>query len=209
MRNICKLPPLQELSLYKKTFDATYYNLSKDLRKLLKQRLLQEQGFLCCYCMQRISARSMRVEHWWSQEHYPALQLDYGNLLAACQGHIGKGGDAQTICDVHKKNKKLKYNPAAHDVESTIKYSRDGTIFSEDDKDFSEELKDVLNLNCGMLLNNRKAVYQECTNDLKKWTPHELQNKIAALKDAEKLTEYLGVKLYILQKLLQRLEKSN
>ena len=33
----------------------------------LKESLLKEQGYLCAYCMSRISEDTMKVEHWHPQ----------------------------------------------------------------------------------------------------------------------------------------------
>jgi len=60
-----------------------------------------------------------------------------------------------------------------------------------------------------MLMNNRAAVYKALIESIKKWTPATLRNKIAYLENADRLSEYLGLTLYILKKWLQRLEKSN
>ena len=209
MRTIRKKPPHQDFIQYRKGDDASFANLPSHLKQTLKDRLLQEQGYLCCYCMQRISSESMRMEHFRCQARYPEQQLDYENLLAACPGTIGQGPHAAEICDVRKKDQDIKYNPAADDVERLLHYKRDGTIFSEVDKQFSQELDDVLNLNCGMLMNNRAAVYKALIESIKKWTPATLRNKIAYLENADRLSEYLGLTLYILKKWLQRLEKCN
>jgi len=55
----------------------------------LRQALGEEQGFICCYCMQRIKLETMHIEHWKPRSLYPALSLDYKNLLAVCAGNAG------------------------------------------------------------------------------------------------------------------------
>jgi len=84
MRTIRKKPPHQDFIQYRKGDDASFANLPSHLKQTLKDRLLQEQGYLCCYCMQRISSESMRMEHFRCQARYPEQQLDYENLLAVC-----------------------------------------------------------------------------------------------------------------------------
>jgi uncharacterized protein (TIGR02646 family) len=61
----------------------------------LRESLLTEQGYICCYCMQRIDDSNMKIEHWKSQDDYPELQLDYNNLLGACKGGQGSPKHSQ------------------------------------------------------------------------------------------------------------------
>lgn len=37
-------------------------------RKRLKEELLKEQGYLCCYCMARIQPETSHIEHFWPKE---------------------------------------------------------------------------------------------------------------------------------------------
>jgi hypothetical protein len=110
----------------------------------------------------------MKVEHWRSQSGYPAEQLNYGNLLAACMGNEGQAGRAQH-CDTRKGNSDLSRNPAnpMHHVEDLIRFEPDRRIFS-DDNAFDREINDVLNLNEKFLKNNRKATLDGFRDALKK-----------------------------------------
>ena len=47
----------------------------------LKEALLNEQGYICCYCMNGIKEDNMKVEHYKPRSIYPALKMDYTNLL--------------------------------------------------------------------------------------------------------------------------------
>jgi uncharacterized protein (TIGR02646 family) len=160
MRTIQKREEPPELQQYRHLPDAGYDGPSFTQVKLsVRKQLLSEQGSLCAYCMQRISAETMKVEHWRSQKHYPEKQLDYTNLLAVCRGNEGHRPANQT-CDTRKGDRDLKYNPAdpSHRIESRLRYLRNGRIESNE-ADFDQELKDVLNLNHSRLVQNRKAVY--------------------------------------------------
>lgn len=87
---------------------ADYDNYSE--KDELRVSLLTEQGHICCYCMQRISDSRMKIEHWKSQDDYPELQLDYNNLLGACQGGEGSPKHLQH-CDTRKGNTEITINP--------------------------------------------------------------------------------------------------
>ncbi|QSV71285.1 MAG: TIGR02646 family protein [Aphanizomenon flos-aquae KM1D3_PB] len=71
---------------YRPNYDG--YRPKKPLT--LKKALLTEQGYICCYCMRRISEDNMEIEHWQPQSKYPELQINYKNLLASCSGNRGK-----------------------------------------------------------------------------------------------------------------------
>jgi len=123
----------------------------------IRSKLLNEQGYTCAYCMQRISIGEMKVEHWAPQDRHPNLQLTYQNLLGCCKGNEGHRINAQT-CDTRKANSTLRYSPAnANDrINGRIKYSGDGTIKSSE-ADFDLDLNRVLNLNYTRLKSNRNA----------------------------------------------------
>lgn len=127
----------------------------------LRAALASEQLGLCCYCMSRIVPRAdaMKVEHWRCQDHYPAEQLSYRNLLGACLGGQGQPEHLQH-CDTRKGNQELAWNPAEplHRIETRVRYEPEGKIAS-DDPAFDHQLNAVLNLNHELLRNNRKAVF--------------------------------------------------
>lgn len=178
----------------------------------IRLALLDEQGYLCAYCMQRISTDTMKIEHWHSQSKYPDEQLDYKNMLACCKGGEGNISEHQ-YCDTAKGNKSLKYNPSnpQHHVLLKIKYKlKDGEICSEND-DFNEQLNDVLNLNLAMLKNNRKTVIDEIIKQLDKQkgtvSPNFIQMLLSKYtqKSADgKLPLYCGIVRYYLEKKLSK-----
>jgi len=99
VRNIRKSQAPKSLSAYKRTPGADYEGLGRlPAKSHVKESLLDEQGHLCCYCMRRIRLANMKVEHWRSQKSDPDLQLDYGNMLAACSGNQGGAPERET-CD--------------------------------------------------------------------------------------------------------------
>ena len=160
--------------------------------------------------MQRIrpAIGGMKIEHWHSQELYPSEQLDYGNLLGACMGNEGQPRSKQH-CDTYKGNVLLSRNPAhpAHRIEDFVQYLTNGRIESHDDQ-FDRELKEVLNLNHSLLVNNRKAVLDSFTRSLPPRTLGSLawQRKLNEWNsvDGGELHEYCSVVVYWLRKRLAR-----
>ena len=205
MRSIRKNEEPRSLITYRRTPGADFKGLNKSD---IKESLLKEQGHLCCYCMRRIQSTNMKVEHWKSQESYPELQLDYGNMLAACMGNEGTAPKGQT-CDTRKADSALLYNPAnpAHDVESRIAFTGTGRIFAPDDDLFDEQLNEVLNLNEAHLVDNRSDVV-EAVHELldvkagrrnKRQIQRLLHNVQARDKDGC-FREYSGVAVFFLKK---------
>jgi uncharacterized protein (TIGR02646 family) len=158
MRTIQKNGEPASLTAHRHQVHADYDNFAD--KDSLRQSLVTEQRGLCCYCQSRIrpDANSMKIEHWQCRAEYPARQLDYHNLLAACLGGHGRP-EWEQHCDTRKGNEALCFCPAdaAHPVERFIKFLGNGEIAS-DDHAINTALNDILNLNLGQLVSNRKAV---------------------------------------------------
>jgi uncharacterized protein (TIGR02646 family) len=159
VRTITKGPEPASLTQHRQTPHCDYDNYVE--KADLRQALVTEQRELCCYCMGRIqdAPTKMRIEHWQAQSRFPAMQLDYRNLLGACLGGEGRPSHLQH-CDTRKGDSALQWNPAdpAHHIETRIRYEMDGSIRSNEAV-FDDQLNDVLNLNLPVLRNNRKGVY--------------------------------------------------
>ena len=116
MRYIEKHAEPKSLAEYKKQVNAYYDGCNKaDIRR----RLLEDQGYLCAYCMRRISDESsvdggvppMKIEHWLPESQCSELQkLDFRNMLGVCMGNAGQPYSC-TTCDSHRKDKMLTINP--------------------------------------------------------------------------------------------------
>ena len=52
-----------ELLEYRKSAGKDAYWDGFPDKAVVKAGLMEEQGFLCCYCMQRISENSTKIEH--------------------------------------------------------------------------------------------------------------------------------------------------
>lgn len=175
----------------------------------LRDSLLQEQKYICCYCLQRISIDNMRIEHWQSQTDFPAQQLSYSNLLGACSGNEGQPKKLQH-CDVHKGNTALKTNPTVENNCVFVKFRANGEVYS-DDIDVNNDLNVVLNLNLQTLVNNRKIVLEEALKQLEKkhkgsWPNDILEKEINDWKGLhdEKYKPYCQIVIFYLSKKLNK-----
>lgn len=220
LQEVCKIPGI--------TFDDNQIP-----KNSLKKSLLEEQGFLCAYCMSRINESNMKVEHWQPQHPTPSngklspqeveenrkLSIDYKNMLAVCKGNEGSPYKLQH-CDTHKGNKTLKYNPSdtSHHMKLQISYlissgkieSADAEFCSQLGKDAGEE--GVLNLNCERLMNNRLQVIKSINEVLShlegsasKAVLQKMLNDWSTRDSAGKFKPYAGVAQYFLEKRIRKL----
>ena len=59
---------------YKGDFSTGSRN-SANRRRKLREELLKEQGYICCYCMKRINLDSSHNEHFWPKEVFTKICL--------------------------------------------------------------------------------------------------------------------------------------
>lgn len=158
-----KEPPL--LIAHRKQKDANFGNIPKNAKNQLQTHLLKEQGYICCYCMQRIRKETMKIEHWKPQK-YLELQLDYKNLLASCKGGEGKIKKLQH-CDTRKGEDEIAISPvdSDKDCEGLVKFKGNGMICS-DNPDIDKELNNTLNLNTETLKNNRSIIMHQAIEEM-------------------------------------------
>lgn len=190
-------------------FTPSYHNMPTEVKTLVRQQLLSEQGYLCAYCMQRIKADNSKIEHWHSQTHYPSEQLHYQNLLGVCQGNEGQTF-AQQTCDTRKADQALLYNPADQqkDIAQSLYYAHDGKLYAHEAA-FDVQLNQVLNLNQVRLVKNRKAVltalHQQLNKQLGTRSRAELEKLYQKWQHADqhgKKMPFCGIALYYLEKRL-------
>ena len=171
----------------------------------LRDSLLQEQGYLCAYCMCRISREKSRIEHLQSRKNHPEKQLDYNNMVICCEGNP----NGKESCDRKKGDRDITFNLFSDEDIATLSYSsRDGTIRSTNPT-YEKELNKLLNLNNGTLKDNRHQAYRGLITELskKKWTLKTLRkqrDKWAARDEEEQFRPYLGIVLWQLDKWLRQ-----
>lgn len=147
-------------SLENSDWIPTYDTLPGDTKQILKEALIREQGFLCCYCEQRLTASDSHVEHLRPQGDFPDKALEYLNMFSSCQGERIKGDPVH--CG-HAKgswfDEVLLISPLKADCETRFSYTGDGRIKcrEESDKAAIETIK-KLGLGIPKLNALRKAV---------------------------------------------------
>lgn len=192
--------------------NATYERLSSETKTALKKSLLKSQGYLCAYCMCRVSyAEDAKLEHIEPQSvslanGHPEKTVDFENMLAVCKGGEGSRRSGQT-CDTHKGNQLISIDPTSQRDIDTISYSRGGTISSSDAR-FQRDLCVTLNLNSAQahLPENRKNALYALYRDIERFNPRGSREKQAyALKrlkeidHAERKPPFCGIMIWKLK----------
>ena len=159
MRRITKTTPPEEFLEYLKTPGVSYEGLSGELKEALRLRLLEDQGYICCYCGQRIhNDKHTKIEHIKCQKNYGELELCFSNMLASCDGgdidrSNGVRPKHQLHCDAKKGNQDIPISPL-EDISGLFSFFDDGTIKGKGDQ--GKELVRILGLDAEFLNTQRK-----------------------------------------------------
>lgn len=188
------------LTEYKKQADASFKELDSDCKQEIRRTLLDEQGYICAYCMQpisedwnkKLSKYKVEIEHFKSQYRHPTLTLDYNNMLAVCNGNADKSSHGK-ICDKAKskfdKTHDLFVNPLIANREQQIHYTFDGKIISTD-KRINDDLEDLLNLNERNLKKEREKLYRKTKKKIRSFWAKPKATKATVKKDVEELKKF-------------------
>lgn len=133
MKRIVKQQEPQAFSEWKamagEDWQPTYDDLSGVTKQSVKQSLMAEQGYLCCYCERRLIDHDSHIEHFRPQNDPQVDPLDYANLLCSCQNKIEKGDPRH--CGNLKNgwfDEQLLISPLSADCAERFAYSGDGKI---------------------------------------------------------------------------------
>ena len=144
-------------------WQPSWDDLMNPEKRYLKESLVEEQGYICCYCQQRIDTSTRtEIEHIITREECTrldneALKIEYTNLIASCEGNQPPSRHKQIEeyrhCNNYRSNKTLPISPLYRDCESNFSYDFIGNI-----KDLNDSAKTTIdNLNLKILKDYRKA----------------------------------------------------
>lgn len=208
-----------KLLRYRQQDGASYEQMDKEVKEELLEKLLEEQGHICAYCMRRIPERRtlpvgiapVTIEHWLPRNPEGkgdiGQGLDYRNMFAVCSGNRGCGSKGGLTCDARRGNEAIKVNPCDADTLRGITYASSGKIRSSDpiiDEDINERLN--LNSESISLPENRKQVLQALLEDIRrKCGTGEIslycRRKLEQIRDAgDPKMPYVGIIIWWLEK---------
>lgn len=215
MKYIQKSEPPQAFidwkNLASEDWQPSWANFQKPQKTSVHQSLLQEQGFICCYCGRRIILADSHIEHFKPRNKYPDLQLDYVNLIASCEIDTDEPPPIPVHCG-HKKGAWYEENLMVSPVESNcadfFRYTDDGQILATKEIDKQEAAKttiEKLDLNIYKLQKMRKGAIEGILNGLDLSDSQTVQKLINGFskpnKDGE-LDQFCHVIIHVLQQYL-------
>ena len=132
------------------------------LKSTVHAALLQEQGFLCCYCEASVTADNSHVEHFRPRRNpFSQFQLDYGNLLCSCIRNPDRG--APRHCG-HRKgswfDEQLLISPLIADCENRFRFTANGDVLPHDNDPAAKITIERLGLDIPKLRALRRAALE-------------------------------------------------
>lgn len=156
--------PTQLTDYREKTPNATYDGLGTNVKDIIRNSLLDEQGYICAYCMCRID--ECTIEHYISQKHHnesPYTEEEHKNQSLLYSNMCGVCKNDSEHCDKLRGNTPLEIlDPHKPSCEELIKYHFDGKIVPTG-REAEKVNKDIatLGLDCEKLIKLRKTVWDE------------------------------------------------
>lgn len=155
------------MSASNRNASSIYYS-----KEELREVLLNEQGYTCCYCENEISNNPLiaKVDHIEPKigNQNQHLIFDYYNLGLSCNGGERDEQPRKIHCDAAKQDNLLSITPYEQRCEEEIRFTVNGLIYS----DTSDGTSTIETLNLGIdKLNNlrqvaiRSVVFDSTKND--------------------------------------------
>ena len=114
----------------------TFDTLSGTPKKAVVDSLLEEQGWICCYCERRLNKQDSHIEHLRPQNDPHGDPLDYNNMVRSCQNRLKKSEPRH--CGNRKENwydPALFVSPLDPGCEERFKFLGDRSILPSDPDD--------------------------------------------------------------------------
>lgn len=207
MRKILKQLEPREWTKHRLTPGAKYEAVPE-----LRKALLEEQGYLCAYCMRRIPIRdtnsneSTRIDHILSRTKHPELQLNYSNMVVCCPGAI----TSDFHCDKQKGENDITINLFEDHFFDTLSYSsKDGRIKSSD-AESDRQINELLNLNHALLKRNRLETLRGVILMLNRieWTSSNIRHQIEIWNQKDQQGHYKPYNSIVVWFLKKKMEQN-
>jgi uncharacterized protein (TIGR02646 family) len=193
-------------NLANEDWQPSWENFSKPQKTYVRDSLLQEQGFICCYCGRRINTDDSHLEHLKPRTTYPQSALEYTNILASCQKdtvrkeplHCGKIKDKWY-------DDNLMISPLDVNCAEFFRYTDDGQILATNNSEkqlAAETTIDKLALNIDKLKNLRAKSIEPILEIINTITEEERQNLILGFSETNSkgyYEEFCAAIIYLLK----------
>jgi uncharacterized protein (TIGR02646 family) len=164
MKHIIKQSEPIELTQFKAASNPpnwipTYSNLTKVAKDATKKALMEEQGYICCYCERRLEENDSHIEHFQPQSDPNVDDIDFSNMLCSCQKTL-KSGEPRHCGNLKGDwfDATLLVSPFYSSCESKFGFRADGTIYPKDNAEDAKTTIEKLGLDIPKLNSLRKSV---------------------------------------------------
>lgn len=118
--------------------NCRYTHMPGDVKRVVKQCLLNEQGWLCCYTGMLVDEAGSHVEHFKPQSLCQETEdVDYANLLAAYPGDNVRSCPYGAHAKGNWYDEALLVSPLRGDCESRFLFDQFGRISPASEKDLA------------------------------------------------------------------------
>ncbi|MEH1784340.1 MAG: retron system putative HNH endonuclease [Nostoc sp.] len=193
-------------NLANEDWQPSWENFSKPQKTDVHNSLLQEQGFICCYCGRRINTDDSHLEHLKPRTTYPQLALEYTNILASCQKdtvrkeplHCGKIKDKWY-------DDNLMISPLDVNCAEFFRYTDDGQILATNNSEkqlAAETTIDKLALNIDKLKDLRAKALEPILEIINTITEEDRQDLILGFSETDSkgyYEEFCAAIIYLLK----------
>jgi uncharacterized protein (TIGR02646 family) len=210
MKPIQKNPQPESLTKWQQKLGnrtPDWKSFSKSVKDDVYDSLLQEQGYICCYCGRPISRNQCHIEHFRPKSVYRHLTFEYTNLIASCQGEDEDRPRVPVHCG-HKKqawfDEELMISPLEPKCGDYFKYSGFGEILPTDNPDKQVAAKTTIQklaLDINKLRKLRRAAVDAALQATDGLTPEDIQLLAQAYEQRDsdgKFTPFSATITYIL-----------
>jgi len=128
-----------------RTYDR--FKKTAQIKQVVKAALMQEQGYLCCYCERRLTDSDSHIEHFKPQKDPTVDPLDFNNLLCSCQKDLDQGEPRHCGNSKGSYDANLLVSPLDSTCEARFMFTADGYVQTAIETDaIAQTTIDVLQL---------------------------------------------------------------
>lgn len=178
----------------------------------LRTALLEEQGYICAFCMRRIPLtkkdpkenETSKIAHLETRTNQPGKALDYDNMVICCPGNL----DDNAHCDKSQKSIDVTMPIFRPQIQASIAYGSYTGEIKSSDSSWNDQIQELLNLNNARLKLNRLETLKGIRTILEKnkWRTAKIQETLdewTSFDQEGKLKPYCGIVIWYLQKKLK------
>lgn len=187
-------------------YKPQFHNLPVNVWNDIMNQLLLDQGCLCCYTLDEITPETAMLVHFYPTDYFPELELEYRNLFLALRQpdglppdyKVGYQAKENTIVPNYLSDRRcasyFRYNtlgeilPAGTGQLRTIRKCKDNYKKLTPEQQMVLNTIDVLNLNAEQLKDQRKIIYQEVLNSVRKLSKAQIQRVVMNLRQRDAKT---------------------